>query len=95
MGKSRKYILNICNSISCGLGTCTTTDQTYNLLNSFVNEGITYPVLTEEELSVLSKLEYELKKIELRKESLKTTEEKRRDVDLEIDKLKRQIDAVS
>lgn len=59
MGKSRKYILNVCDNISCGLGTCTTTDQTYNLLNSFVNDNITYPVLSEEELSVLSKLDYE------------------------------------
>lgn len=66
--------------------------------------GIPCPKYIDEKLEELkdiikknyrNKLEYELKKIELRKESLKTTEEKRRDVDLEIDKLKRQINAVS
>jgi hypothetical protein len=59
MANSRKYILNICNKISCGLGSCTNIGQTYNLLNSFVNEGVAFPQLTVDELSKLNNIDYD------------------------------------
>ena len=65
MGYARKYILNLSNVFSCGLGVYSGGSQQYNLLNSFNYTATTtsmicnYPQITVNELKALSYPEYE------------------------------------
>lgn len=63
MNSARRYILNVSNVISCGVGTSYTNPVQCNVLNGFcVGDGgsvCVYPEITTEELRSLSVLDYE------------------------------------